>query len=250
MSANKRLGLIGFGQFGRFAAPFLTPHFDLLVYDTADIEPFALEFEVQSVTLEEAAACEVVVLAVPIQAMRATLAKIAGSVRDGALIVDVCSVKGAPLQWMREALPEHVEIIGTHPMFGPNSAGESLQGQQIVVCPERTTRLDRVAEFLEGLGLRVIVTDADRHDRECAHTQALAQYLGRALRRVEGRELDIRTPAAVLLREVEHIVEADSWELFAAIETVNPYAAEMRREIRERLDELEERLANEPTSQQ
>ncbi|HJO04333.1 MAG TPA: prephenate dehydrogenase [Acidobacteriota bacterium] len=248
MSANKRLGLIGLGQFGRYAVPYLAPRFDLLVHDTADIEASARQLGVRSVTLEEAASCEVVVLAVPIQALRATLGEIAGSVRDGALVVDVCSVKGAPLQWMREALPENVEIIGTHPMFGPNSAGDSLEGQQIVVCPERTTRLDQVQTFLEGLGLRVIVTDADRHDRECAHTQALAQYLGRALRRVEGRELDIRTPAAIYLREVERIVEADSWELFAAIETINPYAAEMRRAIRKRLDELDERLADEPTS--
>ena len=224
MSANKRLGLIGLGQFGRYAVPYLAPRFDLLVHDTADIEASARQLGVRSVTLEEAASCEVVVLAVPIQALR------------------------APLQWMREALPENVEIIGTHPMFGPNSAGDSLEGQQIVVCPERTTRLDQVQTFLEGLGLRVIVTDADRHDRECAHTQALAQYLGRALRRVEGRELDIRTPAAIYLREVERIVEADSWELFAAIETINPSAAEMRRAIRKRLDELDERLADEPTS--
>ena len=247
MPVNKRLGLIGFGQFGRYAAPFLAPHFELLVHDPADIDLVDYELNVRNVTLEEAADCDVVVLAVPIQALRSTLRGIAQSLRKGALVVDVCSVKGAPLRWMREALPKHVEIVGTHPMFGPHSAGDSLEGQQIVVCPERTTRLDRVKAFLEELGLRVIITDADRHDRECAHTQALAQYLGRALRRVEGRELDIKTPAAILLREVERIVESDSWELFAAIETVNPYAAEMRRKIRERLDELERRLAEEPS---
>ncbi len=246
MSANKRLGLIGFGQFGRYAVPFLTPHFEIVVYDTADIAASASELGVRSVMLEEAASCEIVVLAVPMQALQATLRQMAGSVCAGALIVDVCSVKAAPVRWMRDALPEHVEIIGTHPMFGPHSGGDLLEGQQIVVCPERTTRLDRVQTFLESLGLRVIVADPDRHDRECAHTQALAQYLGRALRRVEGRQLDIRTPAATLLREVERIVEADSWELFAAIETVNPYAAEMRRELRERLEELERRLAADP----
>jgi len=249
MSATKRLGLIGLGQFGRYAVPFLTPHFELLVHDTADIETSARQLGVRSVPLEEAAGCDVVVLAVQIQALQATLRELAGQVRHGALVVDVCSVKGAPLRWMLDALPEHVEIIGTHPMFGPNSGGSSLEGQQIVLCPGRTTRLDCVQAFLENLGLQVIVADSDRHDRECAQTQALAQYLGRALRTVEGRELDIRTPAATFLREVERIVEADSWELFAAIETLNPYAPEMRRQLRERLDELERRLSAEPAAE-
>lgn len=249
MSANKRLGLIGLGQFGRYAVPFLTPHFELFVHDTANIETSARELGVRSVTFGEAAACEVVLLAVPIQALQDTLRQLAGEVRPGSLVIDVCSVKGAPLRWMLDSLPDHVEIIGTHPMFGPNSGGASLEGQQIVLCPGRSTRLDCVQEFLENLGLQVIVADADRHDRECAQTQALAQYLGRALRTMEGRELDIRTPAATFLREVERIVEADSWELFAAIETLNPYATEMRRQLRERLDEIEERLSAEPISE-
>jgi len=35
-----------------------------------------------------------------------------------------------PVRWMRELLPPDVAILGSHPMFGPDSAAESLQGRK------------------------------------------------------------------------------------------------------------------------
>ena len=175
--------------------------------------------------------------------MPGALDALAPHLTPGVLVTDVCSVKTAPVRWMREKLPEHVEIVGTHPMFGPQSAPESLERQRIVVCPERTERLDSIRGFLDRLGLHVLVTDAETHDRECAYTQALAQYVGRALSGIDGEDSRIRTPASGLLREVSRIVGSDSWELFAAIETLNPYAADMRREVRRRFERLDARLA-------
>jgi len=92
------------------------------------------------------------------------------------------------------------------------------------------------------LGLYVIVTDAETHDRESAQAQALAQYVGRALGPIEAPDTGVTTYAADLLREVEEIVAGDSWELFAAIQTLNPYAAEARAALRASMDELDARL--------
>ena len=46
--------------------------------------------------------------------------------KENAVIVDVCSVKEYPVQWMRELLPANVSILATHPMFGPDSAADSF----------------------------------------------------------------------------------------------------------------------------
>ena len=92
------------------------------------------------------------------------------------------------------------------------------------------------------LGLYVIVTDAETHDRESARAQALAQYLGRALGSIEAPDAGVATYAADLLREVEEIVAGDSWELFAAIQNLNPFAADARAELRASLAELDARL--------
>lgn len=239
MTQAKQLGLVGFGRFGRFAARHLRAHFDIVAADLRPVRAQADDLGIRHGDLAEAAACPYVLLAVPVQALPGVLDAISPHLAPGALVADVCSVKVAPLRWMRERLPEHVEIVGTHPMFGPRSAADGLQGHVIVVCPERTERRSPVCAFLERLGLEVIVSDAETHDRQAAYTQALAQYLGRALAEIEGADHPIATPAARRLREVARLVADDTAELFAAIEKLNPYALQMRRRLRERLDEID-----------
>lgn len=244
-STPTRLGLLGFGQFGRFAARHLTEHFDLVVADRDDVAAAATGLGARQVPLAEAATAPVVVLAVPVQQLRATLREIAPHLSDGALVIDVCSVKQLPLAWMRELLPEHVDVLGTHPMFGPNSAREGLAGHRIVICPERCARVDAIRTHLQQAGLKVIVTDARTHDRQAAYTQAVAQYLGRALDGLQGADYEISTPASDLLRQVWRTVADDSFELFSAIQGLNPHAGAMREDIRQRLAMLEAQLAEE-----
>ena len=241
-AAKKQLGLIGFGQFGRFAAAHLAPHFELLVSDCQQPDSENLPEGARAVDPLRAAACPIVVLAVPVQALRDVIETISEALQPGTLVIDVCSVKLAPLRWMRDLLPEHVEILGTHPLFGPQSAADGLDGHMVVVCPERTTRAAATIAFLESLGLRVVVADAETHDRQIAHTQALAQYLGRALAEIEGLGEPIGTPAARQLREMAGTVANDSWELFVAIQHLNPHAAEMRSRLREVFARVDARL--------
>lgn len=241
-ASHRQLGLVGLGQFGRLAARALRSHFDVLAADQRDVRRDAVELGIRAATIAEVAQSDIVVLAVPVLALQPVLRQIAPALRPGALVVDVCSVKIAPLRWMRELLPAHVEILGTHPMFGPQSAGDALDGMRIAVCPERTDRIEAVQRFLEGLGLEVLITDADTHDRQCAHTQALTQYLGRAMGRIGSPDYRLTTPAARLMQAATRMVHSDSWELFEAIQTLNPYAAEVRAALRTHLDEIDIRL--------
>ncbi|RZJ84057.1 MAG: prephenate dehydrogenase/arogenate dehydrogenase family protein, partial [Brevundimonas sp.] len=101
-----RLGLIGYGAFGRLAAQGLSPHFEIVAYDPAG-EGLA--------SLAEAAACPIVMLAVPVHAVAETVAAIAPLVRPDALVLDVGSVKVAPTRAMDQGLPPGVEVVGLHP---------------------------------------------------------------------------------------------------------------------------------------
>lgn len=251
-SPAKKLGLIGFGAFGRLVAEHLRNDFDVIVADAVDYAAEAAELGVRWTTLEEAAACPYVLLAVPIQRFRGVLEAIRGHVQPGSLVIDVGSVKVAPIAAMEELLPAEVEIIGTHPMFGPQSAADGLPGHRIVVCPVRTERLDEVRSFLaDRLGLEVHICDAETHDRQIARTQALAQFIGRALAELEESRSPVRTPGYDQLRHVAETVGADSWELFAAIQNLNPYSAEVRKELLYHLEELQQRLTEygQPSSQ-
>ncbi|MFN3583355.1 prephenate dehydrogenase/arogenate dehydrogenase family protein [Phenylobacterium sp.] len=240
----KSLGLIGFGQFGQLAAGVLKDHFDVLVADRA---PGAAEkaraLGVGFGSVEEAASREIVVVAVPVVAMREVFAAMAPHLKSGALVVDVGSVKVLPAQWMTELLPAHVEIVATHPLFGPQSvARDGLPGLRFVVCPVRGDRFEKVAAFGRSLGLAVTVTTPEEHDREMAYVQALTHLIGRSLVNLGIPDERLATQSYQHLLELCGLIGADTFELFKAIQTQNPYAPEVVdafvREARSLLDQV------------
>jgi prephenate dehydrogenase len=227
----KRFGIIGFGRFGQLAAKHLRDHFAVTVTDTAEIGDAAAAIGVTAGTLSEAAACDVVMLAVPVQSMATTVAAIAPLVQPGALVLDVASVKMLPARWMLEALPESVDIVATHPLFGPQSARSGLEGQPLVVCPVRGEAHHKVAEFGRKLGLAVSLTTAEEHDREMAYVQALTHLIGRALVNIRIPDEELKTSSYQHLLELCGLIRDDTKELFFAIQNLNPYAEEITRQF-------------------
>lgn len=224
----KTLGLIGFGQFGQLAAKHLKGHFDVLAADAADGAPEAARaIGVAFGSAQEAAAREIVVVAVPVRAMREVFAQIAPHLRDGALVIDVGSVKMLPSQWMRDLLPPTVDLVATHPLFGPQSARNGLDGLRLVVCPIRGGRAEAVAQFGRDLGLTVTVTSAEEHDREMAYVQALTHLIGRSLVNLNIPDEQLKTPSYQHLLELCGLIGSDTFELFTAIQTQNPFASEI-----------------------
>jgi len=227
-ASRKTLGLIGFGQFGQLAGSHLKSHFDLMVTDVAlEAEAAAHAMGVAFGSPEACAARDIVVVAVPVRTMRDMFIRIAPHVRPGALVADVGSVKVLPARWMRELLPVHADIVATHPLFGPQSAKDGLAGLRFVVCGVRGERHEAVAEFGRSLGLTVTVTSPEEHDREMAYVQALTHLIGRSLVNVGIPDEQLKTPSYQHLLELCALIGNDTFELFTAIQTLNPYAAEI-----------------------
>ena len=227
-STVKTLGLIGLGQFGQLAAQHLAPLFDVLATDTAPdgaarAEALGIEFG----ALSEAATRDIVIVAVPVVSMPQTFDAIAPYLKAGALVIDVGSVKSLPAQWMVERLPDHVDLVATHPLFGPQSARTGLAGLRLVVCPIRGDRSDKVVALGRSLGLKVSVTTPEEHDREMAYVQALTHLIGRSLVNLDIPDEQLKTPSYQHLLELCALIGGDSFELFCAIQTLNPYASEV-----------------------
>lgn len=235
---TKTLGLVGFGQFGRLAASLLGDRFDIVVHDAAGLREAIEGLGLRAGDLAEAASCDVVVVAVPVAAMRDVLAQIAPHVKPGALVVDVGSVKVLPVQWMVETLPPHADIVATHPLFGPQSARGGLEGQRLVICPVRGERHQRIVEIAEGLGLVVSITTPEEHDREMAYVQALTHLIGRALVSLDIPDEDLKTRSYQHLLDLCGLVGGDTFELFTAIQTMNPHAAPVAQAFLEEVQTL------------
>ncbi len=227
----KQFGIIGFGRFGQLAAQHLRDRFDVVVTDTGDIAAAAAAQGVRAGSLADAARCDVVMLAVPVQAMAAIIAAIAPLVRPGAIVVDVASVKMLPARWMAETLPDGVDIVATHPLFGPQSARDGIAGQPLVICQVRGDAHHKVAAFGRELGLNVSVTTAEQHDREMAYVQALTHLIGRTLVDIRIPDGELKTSSYQHLLELCGLIRDDSKELFFAIQNLNPYAQEITRQF-------------------
>lgn len=234
----KRFGIIGFGRFGQLAARHLRERFDVIAADSGDIGAAAGALGVRAGALAEAAACDVIMLAVPVQAMEAVIGRIAPLVRPGALVLDVASVKMLPARWMADALPASVDIVATHPLFGPQSARDGLEGQPLVICPVRGERHEAVAAFGRALGLKVSFTSAEEHDREMAYVQALTHLIGRALVNIRIPDEALKTDSYQHLLELCGLIRDDTKELFFAIQNLNPFAPEITRQFITQANEL------------
>lgn len=234
------LGLIGFGAFGQLAARHLALHCELLIHDP---DPSG---DADFVALSDAAACERVILAVPVQAMAEAAKAIAPHVREGARIYDVGSVKIAPMQALRENLPGHVEIVGTHPLFGPQSARDGLTGLPIVLCPDDGVDCSAEHRFLsQQLELEVHTSDAQTHDRVMARVQGVTHLIAKVISGLDPAGAPYTTKSYDLLVEAAGLVSDDSDALFHAIEELNPHAGEVREQFFESVKRLSDRFDSE-----
>ena len=226
-AAKPRLGLVGFGAFGRLTARHLSPWFDIHAHDPAATDG---DDHATLTDLATAAACPTIILAVPVEALAATLTEIRPHLRPEALVIDVGSVKVKPARLMAELLPPGVRIVGTHPLFGPQSGKAGIAGLRLAVCAVRGNRdARRVAAFCRrALALKVFQVSPEDHDREAAVVQGLTHLIARLLLAMEPLPTRMTTASFDRLMQAVDMVRHDSPAVFRAIERDNPFAAEVR----------------------
>lgn len=235
------IGIIGYGRFGQLWAELMRQFGDVLVWSRSH-EPGQISDHISFVTLQEAAAADMLFLLVPISAMEETCMRVAPLLKPETVVLDACSVKLYPVRVMRRRLPSEQQIIATHPLFGPDSvARQGVRGQSIVICPVHAeeTSIDACEQMMETLGIKIIRTTADEHDKQMARSQALVHFIGRALTPLKLGEQPIATPDYHSLLQMNSMVQNDTWKLFFDMQTYNPYSAEMRGEFAEALRRLE-----------
>ena len=241
------VGLMGLGAFGRLVANHLDPHFQIIVHDPALPygEPPQLSGRMTAGSAADLCRCDLIILAVPVDSLATAIQSLRPHLRPGCTVVDVASVKVRPIDTMLEELPPFVNIIGTHPLFGPRSAQIGIEGHKIALCPVRGhAAARRVAAFLrQTLGLQVFLTTADEHDREAAVVQGVTHLIAKVLQRMGPMPSRLTTTSFEQLMQATEMVKYDAPGVFLAIERENPHAAAIRdrffalaNEIREELE--------------
>lgn len=244
---KKRLGVIGFGDFSKFFIKHLLPFFDeVIVYSRRDVSIEAQEIGATQKSFEEVCGCEFVMISVVVQYFEETLIKMKPHLKEGACVFDVCSVKEVPIQLMLKYIPENINIIATHSLFGPNSGKDGIKDLNIVLIQVRAS--DELFFFFDSMfkkmQLQIHYNTAQEHDTDMAYVQVLTHFIAQGIR--EFGELKkntfMTTKAYESLLHIEDNLSRDSWLLFESIEKYNKSGRNIREQFLEALQYVDKKL--------
>ncbi len=171
-------------------------------------------------------ACEeadLVILALPMTAIRDTLEAIADTLKPGCVVTDTASIKVPVLQWAEELLPQNVHFIGGDPIVGaPEEAtgveaasAELLHEAIYCLCPTSTAAPEAVqvaADLVSRVGAQPLFLDAVEHDGLTAGVDHLPSIVAAALLEITALTSpwrEMRKLAGGQYRSVTHLTSDD-----------------------------------------
>ena len=129
---------------------------------------------------------DLVILCIPVGACGAVAAEIGPHLKQGAIVSDVGSVKGAVVREMAPHIPAGVHFVPAHPVAGTEHSGPDsgfaelfINRWCILTPPEGTAAeaTEKLRAFWAGLGARVETMTPDHHDLVLAITSHLPHLI-------------------------------------------------------------------------
>lgn len=229
----------GLGRFGSFWAECLyQAGLSVKAYSRSE---HPLPEGVQRCSEEEALNSELLFFAVSISSFESVLKRVGSRIGKDTIVMDTCSVKIYPAKWMKENIPSDRFMIALHPMFGPDSGKNGVDGLPIVMCPisdSSDERYKKMKALFESMRLSVLEMSAERHDEEAAYSQGVTHFVGRTLRQMGMKPTPIATQGYKNLMTIVDQTCNDPLQLFYDLQRYNPYAKEMRLSLRVAIEKV------------
>ena len=243
-----QVGIIGFGRFGKLVARILKSKLEdvhILVF-ARKRKKLGTNRGIEFASLDEVCNSDVIIPCVPISSFEEVIKSICGKIKPGALLIDVCSVKVHPVEVMIKYIPANVEILATHPAFGPDSAKRGLKGLGIVLHKVRISpaKFTKIKQGCQDIGLEVIEISPKEHDELMAFSLAYTHLIGRIGEKMNIKNTAVDTKGFAQLLKVQDYVVNDTIQLFKDMQRFNPYAKKMREQFRQALAKIEDELVS------
>lgn len=122
---------------------------------------------------------DLIICCVPVRSIAKVVEAISGSLKKGAIVSDVGSVKGGVVADCMPHIPEGVHFVPAHPLAGTEFSGPDAGLPRLFVnrwCiltpPDGQPKeaVEKAAKFWEALGSKVEIMTPERHDRVLAVT--------------------------------------------------------------------------------
>ena len=116
---------------------------------------------------------DLIIIASPLSSYKNIILKIKSSLKNGAILTDVGSVKKNAISLIERNIPKNVSWISSHPIAGTEESGpesgfaELFKNKWCILTPSKQSNnkdIKLLEKFWKKLGSRVDVMDAKQHD--------------------------------------------------------------------------------------
>ena len=234
------VGIIGFGRFGKVLANLLKKGFQVKVFDNnSNVYLPGTQFVDKKTILSE----KTIFVAVPIRNFESVIKEIANDLFEGQTIIDVCSVKMYPINIMKKHLPNNINIIGTHPMFGPDSFESNSKLKMMLNNVRSNVKIFQFwKQYFNDQKIQILEMSPNEHDILAAKSQGITHFLGRTLKEFGINKTSLDTQGFRDLLDLVDQTCNDSWELFKDLQHFNPHTKEMINKLMKATNTIEKEL--------
>lgn len=177
----QQVSIVGFGLIGSSIARALKHHKlteKIICVDTnEDVNNYVLKDGLADDATPHIAqgvkGSDLVILCVPVGAMKQAAQKMAHALDDGAIISDVGSVKMSVIKSLQPCLPASVHFVPAHPIAGTEFSGpkngfaELFENRWCILTPQGHTELkaiEKMTRLWEAFGSNVEIMEPAHHD--------------------------------------------------------------------------------------
>lgn len=230
-----KIAIIGKGRFGAFLAQRIKRH-----QPNTDIKFFK-----RGDSLSKLGDFDTIIPTVPISELENVYKELSKHVSQDSLVIDVASVKIHPTKLMSKFLASKCRCIATHPLFGPDSAKNGLEGLNIMLhnVSESNKNFQNFKSKLKKLGLKVHEMSPEEHDKTMAMTQGYTHLIGRVGAKMQIKRTKLDTKGFTQTLEVQQYVINDSPRLFIDMYRYNPYAKKVLQDFQKAFLEVKKEIS-------
>ena len=177
-----RVAIIGAGKMGRWFTKFFLEEGDSVIVSSRTKEKLLKirdEFDVEIANNVNAVKnANRVLICVPIENIEDVVKEIHPHVRPDQVIMDICSIKEAPVKIMHKYIKTGT-TLGTHPVFGPGVKG--IKNQNFILTPisnKEKVFAENFKGWLEERQVNVFIMSPNKHDELMSVVLGLPHFLG------------------------------------------------------------------------
>ena len=137
-------------------------------------------------TKKMAEGSDLIIIATPLSSYEEVILQIKDSLKSGAILTDVSSVKENIINLVEKNIPENVSWISSHPIAGTEDSGpesgfsELFKNRWCILTPSKKIKekdLNLLKIFWEKVGSKVDIMEAKKHDHILAITSHLPHLI-------------------------------------------------------------------------